>query len=62
MVSIFFFGCASTPEKEYQEKPSEKVVKKGVQLQDRKTPSDVTLTVMTFNIKETISPFFPCEF
>ena len=51
VISIFFFGCVSSPPKEYKQKPPEKESKEVFQLQDIKTPSDVPLTVMTFNIR-----------
>jgi endonuclease/exonuclease/phosphatase family metal-dependent hydrolase len=51
MISIFFFGCASSPPKEYKHKPSEKETKEVVQPQASRMPSDVPLTAMTFNIR-----------
>jgi len=49
MISIFFFGCASTPPKGYKEKASEKETKE--MIQDSKTASDMPFTAMTFNIR-----------
>ena len=51
VISIFFFGCASSPPKEYKQKPPKKETKEVVPLQNSKTHLEVTLTVMTYNIR-----------
>ena len=51
LISIFFFGCATSSTKESKSKLSEQETKKVVPIQNNKTSSKVPFTIMTFNIR-----------